>query len=31
MTTLLITPTLNLTNQFASSFAFHLLQAHRSN
>nr|CAD2185859.1 unnamed protein product [Meloidogyne enterolobii] len=30
MTTLLITPTLNSTNQFATSFALHLLQADRS-
>uniref|UniRef100_A0A915MSD3 TLC domain-containing protein n=1 Tax=Meloidogyne javanica TaxID=6303 RepID=A0A915MSD3_MELJA len=31
MTTLLITPTLNSTNQFAISFALHLLKAGRSN
>ncbi|CAK5074095.1 unnamed protein product [Meloidogyne enterolobii] len=30
MTTLLITPTLNSTNQFATSFALHLLKASRS-
>nr|CAD2152066.1 unnamed protein product [Meloidogyne enterolobii] len=30
MTTLLITPTLNSTNQFATSFALHLLKAGRS-